>query len=756
MSRPNDKLCGVCESLHLNPRRFVVLPGDKESSKSNKLDIHLGKVEDMKNKMDCPLCRLVLVALGGDEVPTHEDNEPIKVGMSWNTKGPSPDPRAPWNHLPEVRVLSPYVRKQSRGSVSKRLNLFPEITLLANDSPTNSIAYFIRPIRQDMIDFALVRRWLALCHTHHGKGCRRNPILKELSRSHPAKEVPDFRCIDVEQDCLVTLPVGCRYAALSYVWGRQRFFSTVISNVKSLEEPHALNKPEYLVQIPPTVKDAIHVTKNIGMRYLWVDTLCIVQDDFEKKPATIKKMDLIYGAADLVIVAAGSENAYSGIAGVLPGSRRSRQPMEEIAPDFRLAFRSRYADSMQNVPYSSRGWTFQETDFALRSLVFVDGKVAFRCQGNDAWEEHVFEPPHEIRGQGGSHGRTSEVDDIGQYEGLIQAYSKRVLSYEADVYNAFAGVARKMMCQLDSDLCHGMPTVYFDWFLLWGPVSDQVRRLSDQVRQLSEGPGLPIGPSWSWSGWVGCSWPHLWDWYNRSIARVKKAIRKRTWIIWYQRERHESTDCKRLLRRNNVNGRVGSSFKANRNFYGSRPQRRFGGLDCSRVEPTKLVLTDINPPTYVDDTLSNHSGSGFLQFWTVSLTLRLAEPISPDTYRGPVHRRKRLGIFGRSGRELGTITVQPPWLEDNPVPEEREFILLCEGRDKRAENGMCDNEEGWRYMAMLIEWRDKEGGKTTMGSIICDNKPSMYAERVSIGSIGKMDLKEALGDGPVWKEIILG
>ncbi|KAI0870021.1 heterokaryon incompatibility protein-domain-containing protein [Hypoxylon argillaceum] len=752
VSRSGDKLCDTCEALQLSPRRFVVLPGDKEWGKPNQPDksnIRLGKVEDMKKKLSCPMCRLVLVALGGEGVPTDEDGEPVEVRMSWNTDGPTPDPAAPWSHIPEVRVLRPYMYKQSGDFVSKRLNLFPSITLLANDSPTDSTAYFIRPIRQDMIDFAMVRRWLSICRSQHGRKCRRNPVLRLLGRTHPAGELPSFRCIDVEQDCLVMPPPGCCYAALSYVWGKEKFFSTLTSNVKCLEEPQALSKPAYRDKIPPTIQDAIQVAKEIQMKYLWVDNLCIIQDDNELKTESIKMMDLVYSAADLVIVAAGSENAYSGIEGVRPNGRVLRQPIEEIGPGFRLAFRSRYADSIQHTGYSARGWTFQEGHFALRSLVFVDGQVAFRCEGNDAWEAHVFEPLHEVTGPSGK-ARPYENDDIGTYEGLIQGYSERLLSYETDVYNAFAGIGRETMCRLDTDMCHGIPTIYFDWFLLWGPLAEHTRRLSEET-------GLAIGPSWSWSGWIGCSWPHMWDWYTRSIKRIRKAIRKRTWIIWYQRERHGSTHCTALVRHHDVKEASASVKKANRNYYGSRIRHRFDNLDCSRVEPTDLTLTDMNPPTYVVDISSNHSGSGFLQFWTVSLTLRLAEPTSPDTYRGPPHKRTRLGIFGRSGRELGTLTVQPSWLEANILPQEREFILLCEGRDERAENGKADHEEGWRYKAMLVEWRDGDGKKLAAGSIGGDGKsPSMYAERVAIGSIGKADLNEAFGDGPVWKEIILG
>ncbi|KAL5321428.1 hypothetical protein ACEPPN_009386 [Leptodophora sp. 'Broadleaf-Isolate-01'] len=739
-----DKLCGICAALNLDAKRFVVLPGDEEWGQQNEPDkpeISLGKVEDMKKKTACPLCRLVLLALGGEKVPTHEDDSPVCVVVSWGTDGPYLNPMEPWNHQPEVRVLSPYACKQDGGYVrTKCLNLFPKITLLANDSPTNSTNYFVRLICPEKIDFAVVRRWVALCDSHHGKSCRTNPVLKELKRSHPTKEMPSFRCIDVEENRLAAPPSGSRYVALSYVWGRRKFFTTLGRNVKDLEEPHSLEKAEYLDQIPLTVKDAIHVTREIGIRYLWVDSLCIVQDDdSEEKIKAFKMMDLVYSAADLVIVVAGNADAYTGIRGLHSGSRGFRQAIEEVAPGLRLAFKSHWADDTVGTAYETRGWTFQETHFANRSLVFVGGKVVFRCQGTDVWEEHIFETPDEIKGQGTSR-TASEAEDIGEFEGLIQGYSERVLSYESDIYNAFAGVSRQMMFRLDTDICHGIPTVYFDWFLLWRPLSNQTRRT--------------LGPSWSWAGWVGTSWPHMWDWYNRSIQRIKKAIRKRTWIIWYQRDGHSSTNCKLLVRHSKAGSEDGSSLKANRNFYGSQVQRRFN-IDCSRTSPTNVTLEGLGPPTYVEDVLSNHKGSGFLQFWTVSLTLRLAEPTSSDEDKGPVDNRRRLGIFGRSECELGTISVQPPWLERNPLPQEREFILLCEGRDARAGGGLYDHEDGWRFKAMLIEWRGVGGTTAVTGSIDCIVQP-MYAERVAVGSIGKGDLKEALGDGPVWKEIILG
>jgi hypothetical protein len=108
-----------------------------------------------------------------------------------------------------------------------------------------------------------------------------------------------------------------------------------------------------------------------------------------------------------------------------------------------------------------------------------------------------------------------------------------------------------------------------------------------------------------------------------------------------------------------------------------------------------------------------------------------------DDERSPEDSRSRLGIFGRGGRELGVILVNPDWRE-NFVPKSYEFILLCEGRDVKAKRRKFDEEDGWKYKVMLIEWYGE------------------WAERVSIGSIEKRDLNQALEQGPVWKEIILG
>ena len=162
--------------------------------------------------------------------------------------------------------------------------------------------------------------------------------------------------------------------------------------------------------------------------------------------------------------------------------------------------------------------------------------------------------------------------------------------------------------------------------------------------------------------------------------------------------------------------------------------------DCTRTvvpPPRKLV----GAPDSYEDAFNSTPASGFLQFWTVSMKLHLDTPSNTAEESGLFIERFRIGIFGRSGRELGVIFVNEAWRSAH-VPGEHKFILLCKGRDKRAEYGEADEEDGWRYMVMLLEWHVKD--------------ECIWAERVSVGSIGKGDELESFGEGPAWKEVVLG
>ena len=356
--KPNDSLCGVCRALGLTPRHFVVLPGDGVTGDEDP-NIRLGYVDDIQRKSYCPLCRLVLRALG-PALPAYEDGERVELAMAWSTDGPRND----YGRTPQIRVLKPYAQKEGGDFLpltGRRLHLFPEITILANDAQISSKSLFPRLIA-DSIDFSMVRNWISMCEDAHGYKCDISTMVGEKVED-PATKIPSFRVIDVIENCITLAPENCKYVALSYVWGLidpKTILRTLKANVSDLQKPGGLLRPKYYKNMPQTVRDAMEVVRRVELRYLWVDSLCIIQDDDEKggsKLDAISKMDLVYGAAFLMIMVASGKDARAGIAGLYPGTRGDSQPIEEIGPDFRLAYKQKFQDYIASEVYFTRGWT---------------------------------------------------------------------------------------------------------------------------------------------------------------------------------------------------------------------------------------------------------------------------------------------------------------------------------------------------------------------------------------------------------------
>ncbi|KAF4948803.1 hypothetical protein FGADI_9360 [Fusarium gaditjirri] len=813
---PRDKLCATCSSLNLTAQRFIVFPHDSDFMQWRQpmtKDLVLQPVPSIKKNTSCPLCRLFLVSLSGgiEDVPdVDRQDRKLQVAISWGTTGRTPDRDQSWMSLSEVRILQPSL-VLDRGKfpdLPLKGVLFPEITLLANDlppdAPPTALRFLPRPTRHDAIDFDLVRRWLSICEACHGAVCDPAHMMQQMDWASPALAVPDFRCIDLEQNCLVRLSdvaeTGCseQYAALSYVWGRadsdDAFFKTVMANVEARSVPQFFARNENYARIPRTIRDAMTVTRKLGLRYIWVDSLCIVQDGGgDRWLEAIRKMDNVYGAAHVVICAADSRDAFAGIEGVETG----RGPwgdvrnIEQIGDGFRLAFMYGKQPLSVDRAYDTRGWTYQEKHFASRTLTFANGTASFRCRSGLSFTESEFEDMSIIKKAPESCFAVTS-NDIGETEGLIQNYSARQFTFESDVFRAFAGVGRQVRRQLQCDVCHGLPTAFFDWFLLWQPMVDDNDGLPLERR--------PVAPSWSWGGWNGGVFPRTWDWYTRDMKVVRRGIRKRTWIIWHQRLAHASTECVPLGR-----GKDGArEIKKSRNFYGGHHHKdqRFPGIDCRVTDPTPRTLAHTEGlPQYTQDLISEYPGSGLLQFWSISAVfeLRFVGAGDDGVYGKPVKPPNRTGIpssssssdsdewadvansddeggdldglpslqsllgggedvefdmdkqpgvkliiGGKAGQAVGRIYV-PEWWEglvkfDSSGPHEYEFIVLCEARDQREEDPRrADDDEGWRYRVMLVESK-------------CDGQ---YFERVAIGSVGRNDLDKAIR--PLqWKEFILG
>ncbi|KAF2791408.1 HET-domain-containing protein [Melanomma pulvis-pyrius CBS 109.77] len=333
-----------------------------------------------------------------------------------------------------------------------------------------------------------VSRWPTCCDMDHEGVCHTLPAWKTLPHSSSLilVDVDSWRLVSVEPK---------QYVALSYVWGRiLDILETTKANFEVLQQPGALASPGVSSRLPRTVHDAIVLTKAMNQRYLWVDRLCIVQDDYENKKAQLDRMASIYTRSYFTIVAADGSDADHGLRGV-PGTALSRN-YEENKYRFSEQCTMMQApipeDKLDTKDWHRRGWTFQERVLSNRNLIFFHDQVFWECRSS-LWVEAIADiaeganPLKISKRKGGDRHdlQFSKWPDLHQYANLVQRYNSRLLSFDSDALYAFSAVLQVLSRSFPCGFLHGLPEFFFDFALLWAPVFPQKRRAHRF-------------PSWSW------------------------------------------------------------------------------------------------------------------------------------------------------------------------------------------------------------------------------------------------------------------
>ncbi|GME36487.1 hypothetical protein MMC22_011993 [Neofusicoccum parvum] len=488
--------------------------------------------------------------------------------------------------------------------------------------PDSEKPFLGREWDQDHIDVGLVKTWICDCRKLH-LGCEETIL--------PSDEavVAHFKLIDVLDMCIVDASIDTEYLTLSYVWGTTNNFLTTTENITRLREPGALSELEG--EIPATIWDAIVLVSRLSFRYLWIDSLCIVQDDARTKIAAINAMDVIYSRSLCTIVAASGNGAHSGLNGVKQGSRNEKQNVE-VVKGLKLMSITHLDDYFSTSVYDTRAWTFQERHLSNRILFLVGGQAIYQCQVGMYREDITSDLTVAADGlEVCENYRLSKwtEDSFVQYMGLVHHYSTRQLSYDGDVLNAFTGVSKVLSTMLETTFHWGLPVSLFDWALLWEAKGYIARR--------------PNCPSWSWTGWKGTGLVRSASFQEKDQERrghtamptedsidgnytfedLQQWLSDHTWIVWYHYKGSEGSEGTPVPISNPSSGPMGRND-------------RFFGLDCFRTLPVTRVPGDLqvfpqqrqqgpaSPPT------PGLGRDALLHFWTVSACFRLGD--LPDDY----------------------------------------------------------------------------------------------------------------------------
>jgi hypothetical protein len=226
---------------------------------------------------------------------------------------------------------------------------------------------------------ALFARWLSECESGHGARCERG----ELNNTE------GLRLLDVDTMRLMRFPKGSmvRYVALSYVWGTQEFECLRKENLDEALRTGFIADSYF----HPAVQDAIQVVRGMRERYLWVDSLCIVQDCAADKSAQIELMASVYGNALLTLVAAGNDSSNLGLPGVNTHGLRNENRV--FVQGKVCLVEARESDHFGHWEtdnlWSTRAWTFQEYLLSSRRLIFSHDQVRWLCQCAE-WHEGCY------------------------------------------------------------------------------------------------------------------------------------------------------------------------------------------------------------------------------------------------------------------------------------------------------------------------------------------------------------------------------
>ena len=507
-------LCEVCQKID-----FISLTSKACPRCFADRRFHIGSLQDVSRKTFCPGCRLILSAVRATD---HNHDLPDETTITIQRQYLVVDTLGPADNLPEATIDNKNVDRPP--VLHAHWECFSEVILNSTDedpippqvagtiirikeaqpedshSPKGMVvksegpAFRARALLLE-VNLSLLKQWIQSCKIQH-KSCSFPALV--TSREH------SIRLIDVQDRRIVPATTKEKYVALSYVWGPTTIPSLARDKISECLSIGGFKKSA----IPQTIIDAIELVKCIGMRYLWVDSLCIVQDDDNDKQQQLKIMGTIYNNAELLVVAATGGNANAGLPGIGNTPRRISQSHERIAGSNFISVQPLMQRVLKRSVWKSRGWTFQEAMLSKRALIFTESLVYWSCHVDSLREDISIDSglaeglnetnslwPHLF---GDERVRTCRTFFYCQ---LVNTFSGRTFKEGSDAVWAFVGILRLQASHFQRGFIWGLPYERLDATLLWSEIvgcPNSHLRQASHVRVKGNGWHVITYPSWSW------------------------------------------------------------------------------------------------------------------------------------------------------------------------------------------------------------------------------------------------------------------
>lgn len=335
---------------------------------------------------------------------------------------------------------------------------------------------------------ACIKSQLDNCSRSH-EHCKRHTI-SELPTRLIQVDTLDFRNISL----LSTESLGkdTQYATLSYCWGPN--VEERICLTAAAEQEFSRNIPHQ--DIPKTIREAVHLAWALSFSYIWIDSLCIIQDSESDKARNIASMASTYQNSDLTITALAAASADQGLYMQRNPLCYSALPIPDRDGQVRIYLHppDSAEDRHRSWPSHKRGWIFQERILSRRSIN-MGPYFVWACEetikhefGLDCSQEFELGPRFQRLLKQPVEHREQRWRLYAEWLNILDTYFTTNLGFSTDRLNAISGLIKLVGDHTGwRENIGGFWESFFREQLLWTPVT---------IYKWPAKSGL--NPSWSW------------------------------------------------------------------------------------------------------------------------------------------------------------------------------------------------------------------------------------------------------------------
>ena len=508
-----QQLCQECEDLNLttwlhgdppfmSDRELDCM--DDEQLAVNSISKPLGFVGSRIFRKSCPLC-LCLFGI----IPTADScDQHVELFRTWTMyrmeASISMDTAEKQNSTKCVTaVLSP---SRTGFDLSELTSTCGDALCIAGSvKQSEASSLHARDVNPNQVNYNMIQDWLKTCEAKHPITCT-SKALKELST---------IRLVDVVFRKIVRYSQATQeYLALSHVWGGVEQHIPGAGMIGTVL-PHRL---------PRTIEDSLDFVKRLSKRYLWIDSVCIRQDEEDQrdKLQQISIMSAIYQGAYATIIAMSGDSANSGLPRVNGTPTNYRQLQCTVNGTRLLGLGPSLSHLAWVMPWASRAWTYQEATLSPRCIYVSKYQVLFECNSMTCYESIdvstscVHQAVHDKRffekeglvqqintgvlRSPVAANITVDNNELRLYSLCATLYNYRYLTKQSDAGHAFDGILQALSRRgYSRGFFWALPFDDFNWALCSQGRNHWNRRQAPN--------GRADFPSWSWLSWGGAIWP---------------------------------------------------------------------------------------------------------------------------------------------------------------------------------------------------------------------------------------------------------